>query len=329
LPSFDNPINPLSLAPEPVPEPTPGVVNDLTTTPPKSRAKVVIFGALCVMLALAAMGIATGRLTVPGLGLKKHSALHSESAPPAMPVHAPPPALPAPAPAPVVDPRETAIDAAKEWELADGRTLGAALETLSPPVGNLSPWMAEPSPTAENRVSVNYFAQPSSPGAPTVAYQFEVDLAEKTLVGRNPAAKAVLAGKAVRPPSPPKPKPVKIKPKAKPKAAAPKKEDNLDSLLGNETPAAPKAEATLAGPAATPKTAASPDAAAPSAGAPDELGAAPGTTDASPAADEAPAPVKSTTAKRAAKASKAAAPAAAPATDKASDESLLDDILKE
>jgi hypothetical protein len=318
LPSFGNPINPMGSMPipgspeaafEPEPAAAPAPVSvDLSPAPPRSN-KGLIFGALFGLIALAAVAVFTGRLNVPGLSSKKAAPV-AEAAPPPMPVHAAtaPAALPAPAPTPVVDPRDTAIETAREWELPDGRTLGAALETLAPPVGNLTPWMAEPSGT-ENRLSVNYFAQSNTPGAPTVAYQFEVDLAEKTLVGRNPAAKAVLAGKAVPPPAPPKAKPVKIKPKAKPKQAVKpkKKEENLDALLGGDGPpplapaAAPRKEAAPMAPTAS-----------------DDSLAAPGE-------DAAPAPAKPTAAKRAAKAVKTAAPAPA----KASDESLLDDILKE
>lgn len=251
---------------------------------PGGRKKALIFGGLFGLLALGAFVFISG-----GLGKKKPSvpAGIADTAP--LPTPAPPaPVLLPPTPPPSIDPRETAIEAAKEWELPDGRRLGQALEALSPPIGNLSPWMAEP--LTDDRLSVNYFAHGGGSGAPTVAYEFEVDLAAKTVAGRNPAAKAVIAGKAVPPPAPPKSKKITLKPKAKTPKPKPK-EENLDSLLGSSS-AAPKAEAPLAGPAAAPAK-----------------------------------PAKPTTAKRAAKASaKSAAPAA---TGKAADEALLDDILKE
>ncbi|HEX4046514.1 MAG TPA: hypothetical protein VH309_01695, partial [Elusimicrobiota bacterium] len=213
-----------------------------------------------------------------------------------------------PPPPPVApDPREAAIEAAKEWELPDGRRLGQALETLSPPIGNLSPWMAEP--LMNDRVSVNYFAQGGASGAPTVAYEFEVDLAAKTVAGRNPAAKAVLAGKASPPPAPPKAKRVRIRPKAKHKAPKPKpKEENLDSLLGTDASPAPAAGTTLAGPAAAGRA---------GDGSPIDDAAAPGDEPAKPAAA-----AKPTAAKR-------AAAKAASSGGKAADETLLDDVLKE
>jgi hypothetical protein len=190
--------------------------------------------------------------------------------------------------------------------LPDGRTLGMALETLSPPAGNLSPWMAEPLPN--NHAMVNYFAH-GAPGAPTVAYEFEVDLAAKSVTGRNAAAKAILAGKAVTPPVPPKAKPVKVKAKAKPAAPKAKPEDSLDSLLG--------------GP---PDRSASPAEAAPGDAAPAADEAVPGLEE--PAAEE---PVKKpTAAKRADKAAAKAAPAKkSGGKGKAADEALLDDLLKE
>jgi hypothetical protein len=326
LPAFGNTINPMSVpvpgSPEAALSPSSSIATDLSPTPQKGGKKGIIFGALFGMLALAAAAVYTGRLVIPGVdisALKKFKSMapavgdNSPAPAPAplpMPVHAPP-AAPVPLLPQAVDPRETAIDAAKEWELPDGRMLGQVIETLSPPVGNLSPWMAEPA--ADNRFAVNYFAEAITPGAPTVAYKFEVNLTEKTVVGRNAAAKAVLTGKAVAPPAPPKPKPVKIKPKSKPKAkpkeAAPKNSENLDSLLSS--PASSKdvtAQADPAAPEAAPE-------------APPE--------DAPPANEPPAAPANPTTAKRAAKAAKTAAPTDQPPAGKAADESLLDDLLKE
>ncbi len=220
---------------DPVPAPAAGVVDDVVSAPASGgRKKALIFGGLFGLLALGAF------VFVSGKAKKKPSMPVPEAPPMPMPTAAAP-VLPPPTPPPAIDPREAAIDAAKEWELPDGRRLGQALETLSPPIGNLSPWMAEP--LTGDRLSVNYFAHGGGSGAPTVAYQFEVALGAKTVAGRNPAAKAVIAGKAAPPPAPPKAKQVKIVPKAKKAKAAPAKpkEENLDSLLGTTSGDAPKA----------------------------------------------------------------------------------------
>ena len=296
------------------PAPDVAVADAAPAPAPGGRKKALILGGLFGLAALAGGAYMTGRLG----GTKKPAlpASMADTAP--LPIPTLPPPVPVVA-APAVDPRESAIEAAKEWELPDGRRLGQALETLSPPIGNLSPWMAEP--LTDGRLSVNYFAHGGASGAPTVAYEFEVDLGAKTVAGRNPAAKAVLAGKAVAPPAPPKPKKVMIKRKAKAKTPAAKpKEENLDSLLDEEPPAKPEAAPAKA--ADAPKKMVIlplPGSSPPSRGI-DEL-IAPG--------DNAPAepvkPAKPTTAKRAAKASAKAAPK----EEKAADEALLDDILKE
>jgi membrane protein involved in colicin uptake len=111
--------------------------------------------------------------------------------------------------------------------------------------------MAEP--LTNDRVSVNYFAHGGASGAPTVAYEFEVDLAAKTVAGRNPAAKAVIAGKAAAPPAPPKAKRIKLRPKAKGAKAKPKAD--LDSLLGAAPAPAGAPEEEAAPKAAKPPTA--------------------------------------------------------------------------
>ena len=186
---------------------------------PKSegRNKALIFGGL---FGLAALGSV---LFVFGGREKRNPAMPAgldASPPPAPPAPAPIALPPAPAPPAAVDPRGAAIEAANQWELPDGRKLGQVLELLSPPIGNLSPWMAEP--LADSRVSVNYFARGGGAGAPTVAYEFEVDLGAKTVAGRNPAAKAVIAGHAAAPPAPPKTKRVALKSRRKRGARAPK-----------------------------------------------------------------------------------------------------------
>jgi|CXWL01.1.fsa_nt_gi hypothetical protein len=200
--------------------------------PDKSKKKLIL-------------GVATGVIALAMLGLLVHRVLTSRK--PQTPVSVlEPAAVPEPTPVPVSvapDPRQSAVDFAKAWPLPSGKTLGRALEELAPTIGNLSPWMAET--LAGGRVQVNYFARGTAPGAPTIAYEFEVDLEGKTLVGRNTAAKSVLAGKAAPPPAPPKPKPIKVKAKiATPAAAAPAKapkaaaaapartQDSLNSMLG-------------------------------------------------------------------------------------------------
>ena len=272
------------------PPPVTGAVDAVVAPPPPpSRKTALVLGGLLGVAALAGLAFFSG--LIPGLSPRKPAA--DIAAPELAPMPAP---VEAPAPEPAPDERQAAIDFAKDWSLKDGKTLGQALETLSPSSGNLSPWMAEP--LSSGRVQVNYFARGSAPGSPTVAYEFEADLTARTLSGRNAAAKAVMTGKAAPPPTPKKARPVKVK--AKPAAApAPKPEEDLNSLLG--------------GGEAAPSSAPSPE--------PEKDIATP--TQAPP--EDAPKPAKSGHAKRAAK----AAPQAAPDEDKAEDASLLDDLLKE
>ena len=186
----------------------------------KKSKKGLLIGVVAGVAVLGGLAVMGG--FVPGLVKPKAPAVVLEPAP------LPPPE---PTPLPVApDPRTLAVEFAKAWPLPGKRTLERALEDLAPSAGNLSPWMAEPLPAG--RVSVNYYSRSSAPGAPTIAYEFEVDLDGKTLVGRNAAAKSVLTGKAAPPPAPPKAKVVKVKPKAPPKKKAPV-EDTLDSMLGS------------------------------------------------------------------------------------------------
>jgi hypothetical protein len=188
---------------------------------PKGKKKILI-GAALGLAALAVGAVVGGLFSEPQKPQAPETVLEPAPLPPPEPASAPPP-IAAP------DPRELAVEFAKAWSLSGRRTLENALEKLAPPTGNLSPWMADP--LAGSRVQVNYFARSSAPGAPTIAYEFEVDLDARTLVGRNAAAKSVLTGKAATPPSPPKRKPVRVKPKA-PAAIKLPGENSSDSTLG-------------------------------------------------------------------------------------------------
>ncbi|MBI5246295.1 MAG: hypothetical protein HY923_03885 [Elusimicrobia bacterium] len=303
-----------SLAPDPLAAPLPDVGGDMLAPEPVVPApakgkKALVLGAVLGLAALGGLAVVGGY--VPGLQKPKAPAAVVDPAP-----------LPPPEPAeltPAPDPRQLAVDLAKAWKLPGDRTLERALEELAPSSGNLSPWMAET--LAGNRVQVNYFARSSAPGAPTIAYEFEVDLDGKTLVGRNAAAKSVLSGKAVAPPAPPKPKPVKVKPKGAAKPAPKPVEDaTLDSMLGEEPPK----------PAAKAAPAAKPSENLPLPGHAEEGATLTDTGDApldealAPPAEEKPQP-RANPAKRATKAKGAKPePKEAPA-----DETLLDDLLKE
>jgi hypothetical protein len=274
-----------ALAPDAVPEPAAEAESFGVVVPPPPAPKGKKALLIGVVAGLAGLGgLAVMGDFVPGLRKPKAPAAVLEPTPL-------PPPEPAPAPAP--DPRQLAVDFAKAWPLPGDRTLEHALESLAPSAGNLSPWMADP--LAGGRVQVNYFARSSAPGAPTIAYEFEVDLDGKTLVGRNAAAKSILTGKAAAPPAPPKPKPVKVKPKA-PEKKAPE-EDTLDSMLGDDSAKAEGTTLTDTGDAP-----------------PDEAGDG-----------ENPRPVRANPARRAAKAKGGKAPAAGQPADK----TLLDDLLKE
>lgn len=211
-----------ALAPDATPEPAAEAEPFGVVPPPpapKSK-KALVIGVVVGLAALGGFAVLSG--LVPILRKPKAPAAVLEPAPL-------PPPEPTPLPVAAPDTRQLAVEFAKAWPLAGGRTLERALEDLAPSAGNLSPWMADP--VAGGRIRVNYYARSTAPGAPTIAYEFEVDLEGKTLVGRNSAAKSVLTGKAAAPPAPPKPKPVRVKPKA-PEVKAPP-EDSLDSLLGD------------------------------------------------------------------------------------------------
>lgn len=269
-------------APVPAAAPEPEPFGVVPPPPAPKGKKALVIGAVLGMAALGGLAVMGGY--VPGLVKPK--------APPEVLEPAPlPPPEPAPAPPPPPDNRQLAEDFAKAWPMPDGRTLERTLEALAPSAGNLSPWMADP--LMGSRMQVNYFARSSAPGAPTIAYEFEVDLEGRTLVGRNAAAKSVLTGKAAAPPAPPKAKPVKVKPKPVKKAP---EEDTLDSLLGD----GPSEGTTMTDSGDAPVSG-------------EEL--------AEPGEDE-PKPARAKPGRRAAKAQ--AAPKEEPA-----DEALLDDLLKE
>lgn len=304
--AFGDPAAPGALAPEATPAPEAEAVGVIPPAPAKkSGMKAVLIGAV---LAIGVGGVAVMGGFVPGLRKPKAPAAVLEPTPLPPPEPAPAPAVPAP------DPRQLAVEFAKSWSLPGGRTLERALEDLAPSTGNLSPWMADP--LAGNRVQVNYFAHSSAPGAPTIAYEFEVDLDGKTLVGRNAAAKSVLTGKAAPPPAPPKPKPVKVKPKAPVKKAP--EEDTLDSMLGGEPSDKPAAKSDAPaeefGPGSTMT----------------DSGDAPAGETVSPPGEETPKPAaRAKPGRRAAKAKAGKAAAKTAGEDAPADESLLDDLLKE
>jgi hypothetical protein len=274
-----------ALAPDAVPEPAVEAESFGVVAPPPPAPKgkkALLIGVVAGLAALGGLAVMGG--FVPGL--------HKPKAPAAVlePTPLPPPE---PAPAPAPDPRLLAVEFAKAWPLPGDRTLERTLESLAPSAGNLSPWMADP--LAGARVQVNYFARSTAPGAPTIAYEFEVDLEGKTLVGRNAAAKSILTGKAAAPPAPPKPKPVKVKPKA-PEKRAPE-EDTLDSMLGDDSAKTEGTTLTDTGDAPPDRT----------------------------ADGENPRPARANPARRAAKAKGGKAPAKGQPADK----TLLDDLLKE
>lgn len=293
-------------APEDVPAATP---------PPPRKTKALLMGGASGLAALTALAFFSGRLPV--------KRTHAPPEPPAesAPEPIPPSAVETPAPTPsVIDEREAAVDLAKRWPLRNGTALGQALETLSPPAGHLSSWMAEP--LSNGRVQVNYFARSASPGSPTVAYEFEVDLTSQSLSARNAAAKAVVAGKAAPPPPPKKAKAVRVKAKKTTPT-------NATVSTSGETPA-PAPETV---PAPAPETAptqtaeAAPVAPPPPAKSTENsepllpgFSAKPASADASPDASK-PKPAKR---------SKTDSSKTEPRPDKtAEDASLLDDLLKE
>lgn len=220
-----------SLAPEPSAPPVVDLMAPDTSAPKPKKGKALLVGAALGAVAVGAAAYFGG--FIPGFGPEA----------PAPVAEAPMPAPePVPPPAPVIDPRQEAVAFAKGWGLGRGQTLGSKLDAVAPASGSLSPWMAEALP--DGRIQVNYFASGAAAGSPTIAYEFVVDLAGKTLSGRNAAAKSILTGKLPIPPKPVAARPVRVKPKAKP-AAAPADDESLDSLLGGDdaAPAKPAAKA--------------------------------------------------------------------------------------
>ncbi len=226
---------------------------NVDAAPAPKKKTALLFGAFAGLVALAAVAVLAPRFLKAPAKTPSGPSDMTDSTPLQTPasgsVSSGTPGEPAGAAPSPSDPRQSAIEAAKGFALPDGRTLGSALESLSPPKGNLPPWMAEPMPNGH--AVVNYFAH-GAPGSPTVAYEFEVDPSANSVTGRNTAAKAVLAGKASPPPAPPRNKPVKVKPKSPAKtkpASVAKPEESLDSLLGgdasgeNAGPALPAAAA--------------------------------------------------------------------------------------
>ncbi len=277
------------------PAPAPASVSDISSfgadtiapepAPAKDKKKLIL-GVVLGVGALAVLGV-----------LARHFLSSPKPETPVAVLEPATEATPEPAPAPALDPRQAAVDFAKEWPLPNGKTLGRALQELAPTIGNLSPWMAETLPGGP--VQVNYFARGAAAGAPTIAYEFAVDLEGKTLVGRNAAAKSVLAGKAAAPPAPPKAKTIKVKAK---KIAVP--------AIKAAAKAAPRAASKAA-----------------SAGALDSMLGEPGADE--QALDEASPEEKPSERKPSSPPASQRGGAKAKSGKPAADESLLDDLLKE
>jgi len=295
-----------ALAPSatPVPAPAAEAVGVVPQAPAPKGKTALLIGVVAGIAALGGLAVMGG--FVPGL--------RKPQAPAAVLTPTPlPPPEPLPPPVVVPDSRQLAIEFAKAWPLPGDRTLERVLESLAPSAGNLSPWMAEP--LAGGRVQLNYFARSTAPGAPTIAYEFEVDLEGKTLVGRNAAAKSVLTGKASAPPAPPKPKPVKVKPKAPVKKAP--EEDTLDSMLGDTPAKGGGTTLTDTGDAPAKETDIAPSE--------ETVGEPLNEPAGEPPVEAKPRAARAKPASRAAKAKAGKTPA----KDSPADESLLDDLLKE
>ena len=137
--------DPISPAPLPIVS-EPEAATDLVTPPlpgDGGRKKKIILSGLAGILALAALGIISRRPVNRKPALPPDLTDNEPLQTPVAASTAAPEMPPVPAPEPPPDPRQTAIAAAKRWSIANGRTLGETLETLSPPSGNLSPWMAD------------------------------------------------------------------------------------------------------------------------------------------------------------------------------------------
>ena len=197
------------------------------------------------------------------------------------------------------DPRQSAIETTKHWPVG-ASSLESVLNRLSPPSGNLSPWMAEPQ--ADGTVLVNYFAHASA-GGPTVAYEFAVDADGKSVSGRNAAAKAVLKGasKALKAAKSAVRHHVKIRPKVVVKAKARRTIAGKSATPARSAPVVKPVKATL-----------------------DDVLAPPASTNAPAQASPKRAPAKAS-----APAAATPPPTSAPASSSAGDKQSLDDLLKD
>ncbi|MEK7390301.1 MAG: GYF domain-containing protein [Elusimicrobiota bacterium] len=259
--------------------------------------------AIALLLGVLVCGSAVALVLMRGGYFPRAPELPDEAAS-LTPVPLPPPQAPTP------DQRQSAVEFAKSWMLEDGKSLAQTLTNLAPAGGNLSPWMAET--LTEDRVQVNYFARGSSADSPTIAYEFEVNLADRTLVGRNVAAKVILAGKVAAPPPPPAAKPVKVKPKTIP---PPPPQETNDPLTPDPLPSEESLHSLAPG---------DDDAAAENEPVDNELSSE--SSIMPPGGDEdRPAKLEVRRSPSSASSNKNGAKSATPAAD----ESLLDDILKE
>ena len=155
------------------------------------------------------------------------------------PAPAPAPA-PVPAPAPAPAPDAEAITLVKEYPLdGDRATVAQWLQfqfMANPEAGNQEQWTA--GGVDATTYLVQYQVRPGSKSSvkETISYVFEADVARKTVLGKNPAARELLGGSPVKPAAKPKAKP---KAKAKPKKAAAAPRRKAVPAAPKEVPLAP------------------------------------------------------------------------------------------
>lgn len=162
-----------------------------------------------------------------------------------------PPETPAPGRDFVADSTVAAMDFAKKQPVGKGKTaLGEWLSSTFLKRGDEEEWSAGAVEGGVYLVSYRYFKGGKTAKQEPVTYLFEVDLDKKTIKGRNPVAKELLAG-AAKAPAPRKSgkRVKKSRAAASEEARQPAKEEEpapLDDLLGppSQEPATPGAELT-------------------------------------------------------------------------------------